>query len=128
MKIYILFVSIIIVLPVEAQINKKTIKPSSWDSLYLFHEQTKKQFDNMLSKEYQKSDTLRTKDSLVITLLSKSGLNLQKIVVSINEKGCEYYVKHTYFNQSELPAYIERYRKTCPKRRVKNIYGNNNFL
>ena len=122
MKLYILTISLILGHGVLAQVPKDSSESSSWDSLFFMHKQTKKFYNDILSKEYLKSDTLITKDSLVITMISKTGFHLQKIVNSLDQMGCEKHIKHTYFNQLGLPAYIENYSKKCPKRITKSIY------
>lgn len=122
MRVYFIILSFIVGFSSIAQLPKRKIELSSWDSLYLMHKKTKKFYKDLLSKEYQKSDTLRINDSLVVTLISKSGYKLQKIVHSLDKKGCIQLQTHIYFNKLELPAYIEEQKKACLKLRGKNIF------
>src|SRR4030095_12899568 len=114
MKQLSLIVSLLVSIIAFGQSFKKEKALNSWDSLYMKHEQVLNMCKERVSKEIFKTDSLVTKDSIVVTLFSKSSIVLQKIINSLDSSGCVKFVRDEYYNSRGSIAYVRSYRQSCP--------------
>lgn len=87
---------------------------SAWDTLFAKRKQVLLFYQERLNNNLFSVDTLYAKDSVILKYHAASGKVLEKITKYINETGCINYIKHIYYNNSELISYIIKNKEFCP--------------
>jgi hypothetical protein len=99
------------------QVNKAR-NMDIWDSLYMRHQQEEDAYNVNLKKALKSTDTLTTKDSLIISFISINGDLLKRIVYNLTALGCVDFVRFKYYNEKGQLAYIKKYKQTCPRNKT----------
>lgn len=82
------------------------------------HQQAEEAYNLTLKKDLKGTDTLTTKDSHIISFISKKGNLLKKIVYNLNTSGCAYFVRYNYYNEQGRLSYIKKYKQICPRKKI----------
>ncbi|HEV7780484.1 MAG TPA: hypothetical protein VGO58_04415 [Chitinophagaceae bacterium] len=89
-----------------------------WDSLRIRHQQEEAAYNMKVKNELQRTDTLTTGDSMVVSFISKKDDLLKKIVYQLDAAGCAGFVRFKYYNEKGQVAYIRKFKQSC----VPNIH------